>query len=850
MMRKILLLVALSFSLQWVTAQTVSDDQVIKMVMAEKERGADETEIARKLLLQGVTPAQIRRIKDKYEKEKSGLGAVDLTGKEEGTNRLRDGKDKSKAKAKDKDKNKNFLISKEEKIEDEKLRKEVDKEMQKKMQADMAFLDLDSVVYYQTLLKEKTEVFGRNLFNNELLTFEPAVNIPAPADYVLGAGDQVVIDVWGASQMTFDNVISPEGFIVVEGAGRVKLAGMTVAEANKHICKILNGYYNGSSISLSIGEIRNVKVDIVGEVSAPGSYTLSAFSTLFNALYMAGGISELGSLREINVYRNGKSVSKIDVYDYILNGNNVGNIRLQDNDLIVVGPYDAIVNIQGKVKRPMMYEMKKGESLAKLLSYTGGLTGDAYDKNIRVIRKSGREYSIHTVEKGGFGDFNIADGDSIYVDSIIPRFSNMVEIKGAVFHPGMYQADGNIRTVLDLIEAADGLCEDAFLARAVMHRRKADRRLEVLSVDIDGIMNGTSPDIELRKEDVLFIPSMNEMRGQETMKISGEVNYPGVYEFAENTTLEDFVLQAGGLTNVASTAKIDIYRRVYDPKSIESNDTITEVFCFALKDGFVIDGTPGFVLAPYDEVHVRKSPVNNLIKSVTVDGAVNFKGDYAMHSHDYRLSDLIKEAGGFAASSYPQGARLYRKMSVEETMQRDNMIKQSQKQIYEDALRSDKTFDMAISDSLINLNATFGDEYLLDIDLKKAVANPGSDADIVLREGDRLIVPEYAGTVKISGEVRYPITVTFLEGKKLNYYIKHAGGYADRAKKNGVYAIYMNGGVKKISKLSSKDIQPGMEIVVPAKNLKKKMTTAEIVAIGSSTASITTMLITIANMLK
>ena len=844
MMRKIFLLVALSFSLQWVTAQTVSDDQVIKMVMAEKERGTDEAEIARKLLLQGVTPAQIRRIKEKYEKEKSGLGAVDLTGKEEGSNRLRGKKDKTK------ENDKNFLVSKENNAGGEKLKKEVDKEMQKKMQADMAFLDLDSVVYYQTLLKEKTEVFGRNLFNNELLTFEPAVNIPAPADYVLGAGDQVIIDVWGASQMTFDNVISPEGFIVVEGAGRVKLAGMTVAEANKYVSKILNGYYNGSSISLSIGEIRNVKVDIVGEVSAPGSYTLSAFSTLFNALYMAGGISELGSLREINVYRNGKSVSKIDVYDYVLNGNNVGNIRLQDNDLIVVGPYDAIVNIQGKVKRPMMYEMKKDESLAKLLSYTGGLTGDAYDRNIRVIRKSGREYSIHTVEKGGFGDFKLADGDSIYVDSIIPRFSNMVEIKGAVFHPGMYQADGNIKTVLDLIEAADGLCEDAFLARAVMHRRKADRRLEVLSVDIDGIMNGTSPDIELRKEDVLFIPSMNEMRGQETMKISGEVNFPGVYEFAENTTLEDFVLQAGGLTNVASTAKIDIYRRIYNPKSIEGSDTITEVYCFALKDGFVIDGTAGFVLAPFDEVHVRKSPVNNLIKSVTVDGAVNFKGDYAMHNHDYRLSDLIKDAGGFAVSSYPQGARLYRKMSLEEKMQREDMIKQSQKQIYEDALRSDKDFDMAISDSLINLNATFGDAYLLDIDLKKAVANPGSDADIVLREGDKLTVPEYTGTVKISGEVRYPITVTFLEGKKLNYYIKHAGGYADRAKRNGVYAIYMNGGVKKISKLSSKDIQPGMEIVVPAKNLKKKMTTAEIVAIGSSTASITTMLITIFNMLK
>ena len=845
MIKKIFFVVALSFSFQWVTAQTVSDEQVVKMIMTEKERGATEADIARKLLQNGATPAQIRRIKEKYEQEQKGLGAVDLTGKDE--------KDKSRLRTDKKEKNKkenenekgakgNFVVSKEE----EKTKKQQEEEMQK----DMAFLDLDSVVHYKEMLKEPIGVFGRNLFNNELLTFEPAMNIPAPADYILGAGDQVIIDVWGASQMTFDNVISPDGFIVVEGAGRVKLSGLTIAEADKFVNKILGEYYNGSSISLTVGETRNVKVDIVGEVVTPGSYTLSAFSTLFNALYMAGGISELGTLREINVYRNGKSVSKIDVYDYIINGNNVGNIRLQDNDLIVVGPYNAIVNIQGKVKRPMMYEMKKDESLANLLSYTGGLTGDAYDKNIRVIRKSGREYSIHTVEKTNFGAFNLADGDSIYVDSIIPRFSNMVEIKGAVFHPGMYQVDGKIRTVLDLIEAADGLREDAFIVRAVMHRRKADRRLEVLSLDIEGMMNGTSPDVELRKEDVLFIPSITEMRGQETLKISGEVNFPGVYEFAEHTTLEDFVLQAGGLTNVASTSKIDVYRRLHDPKSLEASDTITEVYSFALKDGFVIDGTPGFELLPFDEVHVRKSPVNNLIQSVTVKGAVNFEGGFAMHDHDYRLSDLMRDAGGFSSSAYPQGARLYRKMSDEEKKQRENMIRQSQKQIYEDALSSDKTFDMSISDSLINLNATIDDVYLLDIDLTRAVAEPGSENDIVLREGDVLTVPEYDATVKISGEVRYPISVTYKEGKKLSYYVKHAGGYADRAKKSGVYAIYMNGGVKKLSKFSSKDIQPGMEIVVPAKNLRKKLTTAEIVTIGSSAVSIATMVVSIVNLLK
>lgn len=842
MMKKIFLMLALSLPLQWVAAQTISDDQVVKIIMAEKERGSDETTIAQKLLKQGATPAQIRRIKEKYEREQAGLGAVDLTGEGEKNKRLRNGAEKDA----------NFVVSKEKKTAESPLQqKNKIKEEQDEMQKNMAFLDLDSVVYYQNQLKEKKEVvFGRNLFNNELLTFEPAMNIPAPADYILGAGDQVIIDVWGASQMTFEQMISPDGFIIVENAGRIKLAGLTVSEADKYVNTILGECYSGSSISLTIGEIRNVKVEIVGEVVAPGSYTLSAFSTLFNALYMAGGISELGSLREINVYRNGKSVSKIDVYDYIMNGNNVGNIRLQDNDLIVVGPYNALVNIQGKVKRPMMYEMKKDEPLSKLLSYTGGLKGDAYDKNIRVIRKNGREYSVHTVEKSAFGSFALLDGDSIYVDSIIPRFSNMVEIKGAVFHPGMYQADGNIRTVLDLIEAADGLREDAFLARAVMHRRKPDRRLEVLAIDVESILNGSAPDVELRKEDVLFIPSMNEMRGLETLKISGEVNFPGVYEFAENTSIEDFVLQAGGLTNVASTAKIDIYRRLYDPKSVEGGDTITEVHCFALKDGFVIDGTPGFILAPYDEVHVRKSPVNNLIKSVTVEGAVNFSGGYAMHSHNYRLSDLVEDAGGFATASYPQGARLYRKMSREELMQRDNMIKQSQKQIYEDALRSDKTFDMAISDSLININAEYSNEYLLDIDLLKAVEKPGSDADIVLREGDRLVIPEYTGTVKISGEVRYPITVTYQEGKNLNYYLKHAGGYADRANKRGAYAIYMNGGVKKISRLSSSDIQPGMEIVVPTKSLRKRLTTAEIVTIGSSAVSIATMIVSIVNLLR
>ena len=840
MTKKIFLLFALLLSFQWVAAQSISDDEVINIVMAEKEKGRDEKTIAQKLLKQGVTPAQLRRIKAKYEQEQSGMGALDVTTINRNRNRDNVGGKNGAVKTR---KGENFML-KDSRVNYDNLQK------RELLQEEMGFLDIDSVVYYNNLLKDKEEVYGRNLFNNELLTFEPALNIPTPSDYVLGAGDQVIIDIWGDSQESIDGEISPDGFVVIEGVGPVKLSGMTVAVANDYVKEKLGEYYNGSSISLSVGTTRSVKVEIVGDVVAPGSYTLSAFSTLFNALYTAGGINDMGTLRDIKVFRNGKQVANIDVYDYIINGNNKGNIRLMDNDLVVVGPYDAIVSIAGKVKRPMKYEMRSDETLSKLLSYSGNFSGDAFTRNVRVIRKSGREYSVHTVDRDAFSSFNLVDGDSVFVDSIIPRFSNMVEIKGAVFHPGMYETGGNINTVFDLIDAADGLREDAFTSRAVMHRRKADRRLEVLSVDIDGIMNGTAPDVELRKEDVLFIPSINDMRGEETVRIHGEVNYPGIYEYAENMTVEDFVLQAGGLTNYASVVKVDVFRRIYDAKATVEQDTITENFSFSLKDGFVVDGEPGFVLEPFDEVHVRKSPVNSVTKNVTVEGAVNFAGDYAMYSRNYRLSDLIKAAGGLSEFAFPEGARLYRKMTDEERSQRESVMKLSQIQLYEESMNSESEYDITLADSLMNLKLELGDVYAVAINLETAIKEPGGPEDIILRESDILTVPQYTSTIKVSGEVRYPITLNYKKGEKLSYYIKRAGGYTDRAKKSGVYAIYMNGGVNEVSKRSSSDIKPGCEIVVPSKSAAKKMSTAEIVAIGSSTASIATMIVTMVNLLK
>ena len=840
MTKKIVFLFVLLLSFQWVAAQSISDEQVIKIVMTEKGKGRDEKTIAQKLLRQGVTPAQLRRIKAKYEQEQSGMGALDVTTINRSRNKDNvDGKNGAVKTPR----GENFMLRDEKAKYNNLQRREL-------LQEEMGFLDIDSVVYYNNLLKDKDDVYGRNLFNNELLTFEPAFNIPTPSDYVLGAGDQVIIDIWGASQQSIDGEISPEGYVVIEEVGPLKLAGLTVAAANEYVKDALGERYNDSSITLSVGSTRSVKVEIVGDVVAPGSYTLSAFSTLFNALYTAGGINDMGTLRDIKVFRNGNQVANIDVYDYIINGNNKGNIRLMDNDLVVVGPYDAIVNITGKVKRPMKYEMKSDETLSKLLSYSGNFSGDAFTKNVRVIRKSGREYSVHTVDKDAFSTFNLVDGDSVFVDSIIPRFSNMVEVKGAVFHPGMYETGTNINTVLDLIDAADGLREDAFTTRAVMHRRKADRRLEVLSVDIDGIVNGTAPDVELRKEDVLFIPSINDMRGEETVRIHGEVNYPGIYEYAENMTVEDFVLQAGGLTSYASIIKVDVFRRIYDAKATAEQDTITDNYSFSLKDGFVIDGEPGFILQPFDEVHVRKSPVNSVTKNVTVEGAVNFAGDYAMYSRNYRLSDLVKAAGGLSESAFPEGARLYRKMTDEERSQRESVMKLSQIQLYEESMNSESEYDITLADSLMNLKLELGDVYAVAINLETAINEPGGSEDIVLRENDVLTVPQYTSTIKVSGEVRYPITLNYKKGEKLSYYIKRAGGYTDRAKKSGVYAIYMNGGVSEVSKRSSGDIKPGCEIVVPSKSAVKKMSTAEIIAIGSSTASIATMIVTLVNLLK
>lgn len=824
-----------------VAQSSMTDQAVAEFVIEEHAKGTSQSQIVTQLMQRGVTIEQIRRVKNKYEKEGSSqaLGAKNLTttpGSQART-RVNNGKKKDDANIQPYQTKDNRRLTNTKDANSEKEQKGI--LMEKELSA---FLPDSAEIYDQMYLEEmlkrdqnKRKVFGRDIFNNKNLTFEPEMNVATPQNYRLGAGDAVFIDVWGASSNTYESTVSPDGTIQIEGFGPVSVGGMTVEQANAALRKQLGARYQSSQIRLTVGQTKTISVNVMGEVQVPGTYTLSAFATVFHALYMAGGINDIGTLRSIKVYRNNRLVTVVDIYDYILNGKLTGNVRLTDNDVIVVGPYDCLVNITGKVKRPMFYEMKKNESVGTLLKYAGGFAGDAYRKSIRLIRKAGTQYSVYNVGEFDMNSFRLEDEDSLSVDSVLPRFSNMVEIKGAVFRPGMYQVGGEITTVRSLIENAEGVTEDAFTARGVMHRMKPDRTLEVLSVDIAGIMEGRTPDIPLRNEDVLYIPSKKELLEEQTLTIHGEVMYPGEYKYADNETIEDLILQAGGLNDAASIMKVDVARRIVDPKATESSDTIARTFSFAIKDGFVIDGRQGFVLKPYDEVYVRTSPGYSKQQNVKVEGEVLFSGTYTLEKKSQRLSDIIRQAGGVTKMAYVQGARLERTITQDERLKMNDVRKMLLTQSGE-------------KDTLDAKKLDFGDTYYVAIELDKALANPGSNYDVILREGDRIIVPEFSSTVKVSGDVMSPSTVAYREGKSVGYYIDQAGGWGNRAKKSHTFIVYMNGSKARVGYKTKP--MPGCEIIVPTKPAAKKMTTAEMVAIGSSTASIATMLITIANLLK
>lgn len=801
-------------------AQGMSDTQVMQFVQKETKAGTSQSQIVTKLMQKGVKIDQIRRIKNQYQKQlqQRGLAGTADAAINDAQNRMR--KDNGR-----KERQQNIVSG------------NLNQEESLSQEADLEYAQIQQNINEQEVGKagpDSLKVFGRDIFNNRLLSFEPNMNLATPQNYVLGPGDQVVIDIYGASQKTEILTVSPDGTITVPGYGPIQVSGMTVAAAKQKLRSSLGTRYASSNLDLTVGQTRTIMVNVMGEVKVPGTYTLSAFATVFHALYMAGGISDLGTLRNIKVFRQGRQITVVDVYEYILNGRLAGNVRLMDNDVIQVGPYDCLVGINGNVKRPMFYEMRPNESVKTLVKYAGGFTGDAYQKSLRLVRKTGSHYSVFNVNEFDMASFKVADGDAVEVDGILNRYENMVEITGAVFRAGKYQLGSDVNSVKTLIEHADGLTEDAFTARAVLNRMKDDRTREVLSVDVQGIMNGTVADIPLRNEDVLFIPTQAERVSERTLTITGEVMSPGTYEYADNMTLEDFVLQAGGLTDAASTVKVDVSRRIRDPKSTKAGQEISKTYSFALKDGFVVDGTKGFVLEPYDVVQVRRSPGYLLPRNIRVEGEVTFEGDFTLEKKNQRLSDVIKMAGGITDQAYVRGARLERRMTGDEKARMQAAIQLARQ--------------TAVGKDSINLDMLETSEtYPVGIHLDEALANPGSDADIVLREGDRLIVPEYNGTVKISGNVLYPITVAYKPGKNYKYYVNQAGGFGHRAKKSKTYIVYQNA----TGSLAKKgEIEPGCELIVPTKPERNASNIMQWISLGTSFASLATMIASIANLLK
>lgn len=804
----------------------VPDKEIIEMVQTARKQGMNQQQIAAMLLQKGVTKEQLMQLKETYEN-----GTLNLKQKEIlPENRLRQ-----------------LPVKEERKTTDRRYLKEDEMTGASLFEGNketIAFID--SVGYEMGVPRpeKKTEqktVFGRDIFNNEMLTFEPLLNMATPDNYLLGPGDEVIIDIWGTSEASLRQTISPDGNILVDGIGPLHLSGLTVKEANARVRnefgKIYSGIHSGNAfVRLTLGQIRSIQVNVMGDVTAPGTYTLPSLASAFHALYSAGGVSPIGSLRSMKIYRNGKEVGDIDVYGYILKGKTDSDIVLQDGDVLVVAPYANLVEITGKVKRPMIYELKNPETVSDLLLYTGGFTGDAYKKSLRVIRKSGREHQIYNVDESDFSAFPLMDGDQVSVDSVLPRFENKVEIRGAVYREGLYAIGKDIVTLRQLVDKAEGVRGDAFLNRAVLYREKPDLTLEVQAVDMAGLLAGKTEDIPLAKNDVLYIPSVFDLQEDYTLTVKGAVRNPGTYKYVNNMTLEDLVIQSGGLLESASTVKIDVARRIKDPKSTTIGGRRAETYTFTLKDGLLTGGQPGFVLQPFDEIYVRQSPGYQIQQNVFVEGEVMFGGEYVLAKKGERLSGLIAKAGGLTPDAYPEGARLMRRSTPEEKqLVQETLLKLAQQQTGGD------TIDVA--------QMTLGDYYPVGIELKEALENPESDYDIVLREGDRLIVPEYSGTVRISGAVMYPNTVSYKPRMKTAYYISQAGGYAQKARKSRAFVIYMNGTVA-VARSGKLDIKPGCEIIVPMKQPRKGLGLAEIMSLASSTTSMAAMVTSIINMTK
>lgn len=801
-MRRIFLSLFMAVSL---LAAALTDDQVIAYIKQASAAGKSDQQIGRELMAKGVTPEQAERIKARLSQQSTT--ERDVTDQKVG--------------AANAERRHNAANDVSDQTLDE-IGREVDK-------------GADNTV-------SARQIYGHEVFNARSLTFEPSDNLATPQNYRLGPGDEVVIDLWGTSEDHIRQTISPEGSIMISQIGPVYLNGMSISDANKHIKNLFARKYAGmadaeTEVQVTLGQIRTIQVDILGEVSTPGTFRMSPFSSVFHALYRAGGIRDIGTLRNIQVLRNGRKIAGIDIYEYLFDGKTSGNIRLQEGDVIIVPPYDQLVSIDGNVKRPMYYEIKPGETIEDLINYAGGFTGEAYSGMVRLARLSGTENELYNIDRDEFTSYRLKDGDIITVGEILDRYANRVELKGAVYRPGMFAIGSDVNTVGQLVRKAEGLTDDAYADRVLLYREGPELQLEIIAVDLKGILNGTTPDVELKRNDVLVISSIHELEARGALTIAGQVARPGTYPFAENTTLEDLILQAGGLLEGASTAKVEIARRVVDPTSTVQTQRLAELFTVSIENGLAVGDEEGFILMPYDRVTVRTSPGYGEQRTVNINGEVLFGGSYTLEKRNERISDIVRRAGGILDDAYIKGAHMTRLLSDDEYTARREAIRLAM-----------ANSNANVGDSIALSKIDVSRNYNVGINLQKALENPGSHYDLVLQPGDAIFVPEQQSIVKISGDVMFPNAVVYEPDKKLGYYVDQAGGYGQTAKKNKAYIVYMNGTVAKAKRNTV--IEPGCTIIVPSKPQKPGTDWTKVLAFATSFSSVAAMAATITNIFK
>lgn len=792
----ILLLAPCCCSTMMVAQSKMSDKQVLEYVKKGTNAGKSQQALAQELALRGVDRAQAARVKKLYEQELAGK-TVDENA-DASSSRMHEV-------------NTTFMAS--------------------NVNAEASTISTSTV-------RRDSMVFGRNIFTNRTLDFAPSTTLATPKNYVLGPGDEVIVDVFGANQSTIRSSINPEGYINVDVLGPVYLNGKTIEEANAYLKNKLSSIYNGlsedlgeTSIQLSLGQIRTIQVSVLGEVANPGTYNLSSLSTAFHAMFQAGGVSDAGTIRSIRVVRNNKTFALVDVYDLLVSGSRKNDVRLMEGDVIIVDPYKSLVKASGAVKRPMLFEMKENETVADLIKYAGGFDKGGYADNVSVISQNGNDSIVTVVESSQFASLKLRDGDKVVAKKMEARFKNRIQIGGAVYLPGVYELNSEVNSVRKLISKAGGLQPEAFVERAIIHRMKDDRSLEKLAVDLSGIVNGSKPDVALQNNDSLHINSYFELNDYGTLTINGEVAAPGIFPFAENTTIQDLILQAGGLLRSASVARVDVARMVLDNESLVAQSDIATYYTFSISNGFSVDGADAFVLQPYDVVTVRRSPSFVTNRVVTVTGEVNFPGAYNLNKREERILDLLKKSGDLTDFAYVRGARLFRNYTEEEL---------AQKQRAKEALTA--------QGDTSHLSKMAETSYLVSFDLEDAIANPTGDNNLVLQEGDVLDIPVYSNTVRIDGAVQMPSSIAYRKGLTKSNLIDAAGGYLKRAYKKRAFVIYMNGRVSKLGKFTK--IEPGCQVYVPMKDKTPTQTLEKVMSISSSLASLAMMGVSIANLLK